>query len=106
MTMLLLSIAGVPKETIVDDYAMSPRYLWRRTHDRETGVVHNLRPDDFNASDDAREAYRTELNICPPQAMSASIEHIERAYGGVRQYLLGGGVTEEELERLKVEIVG
>lgn len=104
-TMLLLSIAGVPKGTIVKDYALSPRYLWRRTHDKNTGTIHNLHPDDFDSSDEARRAYDTELSICPPQAMSASIEHIERIYGGVREYLLGGGVTEDELQRLKDEIV-
>ncbi len=104
-TMLLLSIAGVPKEKIVEDYALSPRYLWRRTHDRETGIVHDLHPDDFDSSAEARQAYDTELSVCPPHAMSASIEHIERTYGGVREYLLGGGVTEEEMKRLKNEIV-
>jgi len=104
-TMLLLSIAGVPKQQIVEDFAMSPRYLWRRTHDKNTGTVHNLHPDDFDSSPEARQAYDTEKNICPPQAMSASIEHIERTYGSVREYLVGGGVTEEEMRLLRSEIV-
>jgi protein-tyrosine phosphatase len=105
MTMLLLGIAGVPKDTIVADYAMSPRYLWRRILDREADSLLNLGPDDFDASDNAREAYQTEQSICPPQAMSASIEHLERNYGGVREYLLGAGVTEEELRWLRGEMV-
>ena len=104
-TMLLLSITGVPKEKIVEDYAMSPRYLWRRTHDKNTGTIHNLHPDDFDSSDESRRAYETEKFVCPPQAMSASIEHIERSYGSVRDYLLGGGVTEDELQWLRDEIV-
>lgn len=104
-TMLLLNIAGVPKQQIVEDFAMSPRYLWRRTHDKNTGTVHNLHPDDFDSSPEARQAYETERNICPPEAMSASIEYIERSYGSVREYLLGGGVTEDEMQLLRDEIV-
>ena len=37
--------------------------------------------------------------------MRASIEHLEREYGGVRPYLIGAGVTEDELERLRTAMV-
>ena len=37
--------------------------------------------------------------------MRASIKHLQREYGGVRPYLIGAGVTEEELERLRAAMV-
>ncbi|MXY44019.1 MAG: tyrosine-protein phosphatase [Dehalococcoidia bacterium] len=105
VTMLLLSIAGVPGETIVRDYSSSATYLWRRIPDRAAGKRLRLDPADFDASDEHRQAFETERNIAPPHAMRASIEHLQREYGGVRPYLTGAGVTEEELERLRAAIV-
>ena len=106
VTMLLLSIAGVPAETIVKDYSSSPMYLWRRIPDRAAGKRLRLDPADFDGSQEYREAFETERNIAPPLAMRASIEHLDREYGGVRPYLMGAGVTEAELERLEAAIVG
>ena len=105
VTMLLLSIAGVPAETIVKDYSSSATYLWRRIPDRAAGKRLRLDPAEFDDSEEYREAFETERNIAPPKAMRASIEHLEREYGGVRPYLTGAGVTEDELERLRVAMV-
>ena len=105
VTMLLLSIAGVPPETIVRDYSSSATYLWRRIPDRAAGSRLRLDPEEFDASDEYRQAYETERNIAPPHAMRASIEHLDREYGGVRPYLTGTGVTEEDLERLRTAMV-
>ena len=105
VTMLLLSIAGVPPETIVRDYSSSATYLWRRIPDREAGKRLRLDPEGFEASEEFRQAFETERNIAPPHAMRTSIEHLDREYGGVRPYLTGVGVTDEELERLRAAIV-
>ena len=105
VTMLLLSIAGVPPETIVRDYSSSATYLWRRIPDREAGKRLRLDPEGFDASEEFRQAFETERNIAPPHAMRTSIEHLDREYGGVRPYLTGVGVTDEELERLRIAIV-
>ncbi|MDE2821971.1 MAG: tyrosine-protein phosphatase, partial [Chloroflexota bacterium] len=64
-----------------------------------------LDPADLDTSDEYRQAFETERNIAPPHAMRASIEHLQREYGGVRPYLTGTGVTEEELERLRAAMV-
>ena len=106
VTMLLLSIAGVPPETIVRDYSSSATYLWRRIPDREAGTRLRLDPEGFDASEEYRQAFETERNIAPPHAMRASIEHLQREYGGVVPYLTGVGVTDEELERLRAAMVG
>ena len=105
VTMLLLSNAGVPTETIVEDYSSSAMYLWRRIPDREAGSRLFLNPAEFDASEEYRQAYETERSIAPPHAMRASIEHLDREYGGVRPYLMGAGVTEDELERLRAAMV-
>ena len=72
-------------------------YLWRRIPDRaaERRPV-RLDPADFDASEEYRQAYEAERSIAPPHAMRASIEHLDREYGGVRPYLMGAGVTEIE----------
>ena len=105
VTMLLLSIAGVLPETIVRDYSSSATYLWRRIPDRAAGKRLLLDPADFDASEEYHQAFEKERSIAPPQAMRASIEHLQREYGGVRPYLTGAGVTEEELERLRAVMV-
>ena len=106
VTMLLLSIAGVSAETIVQDYSSSATYLWRRIPDRAAGRDACVStPTDLDASEEYRQAFETERNIAPPRAMHASIEHLKREYGGVRPYLTGAGVTEKELERLQAAMV-
>ena len=105
VTMLLLGVAGVPRDAIVRDYTLSARYLWRRILDREAGQMLRLSPDAWDASDAGRAAYRKERDLCPPEAMRASIEHVHRVYGGPRAYLLGGGVTKAELHRLRAAIL-
>ncbi|MCY4528112.1 MAG: tyrosine-protein phosphatase [Chloroflexi bacterium] len=105
VTMLLMSIAGVPPETIVEDYSSSATYLWRRIPDRAAGKRLRLDPEGFDASEEFQQAFETERNIAPPHAMRTSIEHLDREYGGVVTYLTGAGVTEEELERLRTAMV-
>ena len=105
VTMLLLSIAGVPAETIVEDYSSSATYLWRRIPDREAGARLRLDPEGFDDSEEFQQAFETERNIAPPHAMRTSIEHLQREYDGVRPYLTGAGVTDEELERLRAAMV-
>ena len=91
VTMLLLSNAGVPTETIVEDYSSSAMYLWRRIPDREAGSRLFLDPAEFDASEEYRQAYETERSIAPPHAMRASIEHLDREYGGARPIPPGRG---------------
>lgn len=105
VTMLLLGVAGVPRDAIIRDYTLSARYLWRRILDREAGRMLRLSPDAWDASEDGRAAYLQERDLCPPQAMRASIEHVHQVYGGPRAYLLAAGVTEPELHRLRAAVL-
>ena len=77
----------------------------RRIPDREAGSRLFLNPAEFDASEEYRQAYETERSIAPPHAMRASIEHLDREYGGALPYLMGAGVTKDELERLRAAMV-
>lgn len=86
---LLLSLCDVPTETIVEDYALSEGYL-RPLYEarRAAGRV------------GAWDAWRSE-----PSTMRALLAHVEEEYGGARQYLLDGGLTPEEIERVRARLL-
>jgi protein-tyrosine phosphatase len=89
---LALSAVGVDTATIVDDYGLSDQcYRTRWTQPDEPGA----QPVAVEVDD---PAWRLD---CPPEAMSETLEHVDRAYGGARAYLLGAGLGREELERLE-----
>ena len=95
VTAVVLALAGVPGQTIVDDYTMSADYLLQRSLDG--------RAPDFEASYTSEEEYRK--NCCPPEAMAGTLEHIDREYGGVEAYVLGSGVNPRHVEALRQALV-
>lgn len=76
--MLLLSLAGVDWADILADYTVSELYLEGHTTDISGSNVHNMR---------MLRAF------------------LEKEYGGARQYLLGLGASEEELEAFRRRFV-
>jgi protein tyrosine/serine phosphatase len=91
---LLLRLAGVSIEDIADDYAISRVRL-------------QPRHEQWLASAESQEerARIERITATPAAAMQAVLEAIDRDYGGVEQYLLGGGLAPETLtaawERLR-----
>jgi protein tyrosine/serine phosphatase len=91
---LLLRLAGVSIEDIADDYAISRIRL-------------QPRHEQWLASAESQEerARIERITATPAAAMQAVLEAIDRDYGGVEQYLLGGGLAPETLtaawERLR-----
>ncbi len=85
---LLLSLAGVPRDEIAADYAISERNLAERTAEWLA-----------QASDDEERDRIVRIAACPPEAMRGVLDELDRRYGGVREYLLAGGATNEELDR-------
>lgn len=77
-TMLLLALAGVEWADILADYTVSELYLEGHTDDISGSNVHNMR-------------------------MLRSF--LEKEYGGARQYLLGLGASEQELEAFRRRFV-
>lgn len=88
---LLLSLVGVPRDVIVEDYTGSNIYLqpiydaWLNEKSRTQAEI-----DGFHSW-----AY------APAGAMLGALDHLDEQYGGVEAYLLGAGVTREELARIK-----
>ena len=92
---LLLDVASVPRDAIARDYAESAsglrpvfeRFLAEGPGDRAT-----------------REA-RLALFTPRPEAMIATLAHIDARHGGVRRYLLGAGVPPAVLEAVRARLV-
>lgn len=89
---LLLSLAGVPHETIAEDYALSATYL--------TGPYLEEARQRAEAAGYSWEDYRDYL-VCPPEIMLRTLGHLDQRYGGVERYLLRIGLSEEEVIALR-----
>lgn len=88
---LLLSLAGVPEEDVVADYALSSFTVYPQP------VLHN--PDGSTQDD----FWATRPGT--PEVMQAMLAHLDQAYGGVRSYLMHAGVTADELDALVQRLV-
>jgi protein tyrosine/serine phosphatase len=90
---LLLDIAGVPRELIVADWAASEEGL---------GVPAMLAA--FEGTDDERQ--EMELGwTTPPEAMFATFDDLDRAYGGSRGFLRACGVDDATMDELVERLV-
>jgi protein-tyrosine phosphatase len=91
---LMLRLAGVDRETIGADYALSSANLAPAT----------ARWLDAAANDDERDK-REKLSHTPAEGMVRTLEEIERRYGDVAAYLRAAGLTERQIERLRDRLV-
>lgn len=91
---LALALAGVPRETIAADYALSDSYL-QPLYDELLAMV-----------DDPAERERRALQYrSPPESILAVLDHLDVRHGGVAAYLRAAGVMDEQLERIRVRLV-
>ncbi len=97
ITALVLGLAGVPAETIVEDYAMSARCLLPR-------YLKEQAPPEIAASGMTWQEY-AEV-ICPPDAMRGTLRHLDERYGGIEAYVREAGLTREQIARLRSAVVG
>jgi protein-tyrosine phosphatase len=92
---LLLSVAGVDRRAIAEDYALS---------------AENLRPmlDMWieTAGDEDERALRARIGAAPAEAMLSVLDALDEQYGGTEEYLRGAGVTEGQLGRVRTRLVG
>lgn len=93
---LLLELAGVPRETVCADYALSAEYL---------------RPfyDAWLASEPAQRAERERRlmrNAPRMEVMQETLLHIDERHGGVEAYLRAGGMTADDTMRLRERLRG
>lgn len=92
---LLLDLAGVPRETIAEDYALSAEYL--RPLDEEW-LEHGPGEREERARLQARLVPRAEV-------MLEVLAHLDERYGGVEPYLLHAGVSPQDIERLRARLL-
>jgi protein-tyrosine phosphatase len=92
---LLLSVAKVPRETIVEDYALSATCLGEKfvEEGRRWAAKRGW----------AWERYG-HLWDCTPELMVEALDYLDHRYGGAEQYLTGIGLSAEQLERLREAI--
>ena len=97
---LLLGLAGVPHETIAEDYALSARFLLDRYLDLlATGEMRTERP----LEEITWQTYRDEF--CPQSAMLRVLRHLDDRYGGFEKYVRSIGVTPAEIEAIRTGLV-
>jgi protein-tyrosine phosphatase len=81
---LLLDLLGVPREVIVEDYALS-------AHHFATPVAH-VEADDWRSGSLVVDS--------PPEFIAAALEHLDREHGGARELLRRNGLTDAQLDEL------
>jgi protein-tyrosine phosphatase len=92
---LLLSLAGVPPETIAEDYALSeallePRHLqWLEEQKQANG----------------EPVERPRWMHSQPETMLGALEYVDQEYGGVEGYLEAAGVTWGAMERIRRHLI-
>ena len=86
----VLSICGVPRETIIEDYGLTARYLVRRHYAQNPDVD----PNEYTWLD-----YRQD--VCPPQSMAITLDLLDGNYGGVQGYLRDTGITDDQLTAIR-----
>ena len=90
---LLLALVGASPEVIVADYVLSDEAL-RRFHEQWLADAHPL---------DRDRVYS--LIVCRPERPVALLDHMSRRYGGVESYLIGSGVEQDEIARVRGRLV-
>jgi protein-tyrosine phosphatase len=81
---LLLDLAGVPRDVIVEDYAMSAAYF--------ASAVAHIELDDWRSGSLVVDS--------PPEFIESALAHLDERHGGARRLLHRHGLTDGELDRL------
>jgi protein-tyrosine phosphatase len=87
----LLELAGVPDETIRQDYVVTNEYL----HEEYARWLEQL-----PASPEIRAKEQRRF-MCWEETIQAVLDHLRERHGGVEGYLRASGVAEVDLERLR-----
>jgi len=88
---LLLSVVGVPRETIVEDYAISetrlegPNLAWLEEQTQAQG----------------RPVERPRWMYARPETMRGVLDYLDREYGSVEGYLEAAGVTSDSIAQIR-----
>jgi protein-tyrosine phosphatase len=86
----VLDICGVPRETIIEDYGLTARYLVRRYYAQNPDV----NPEEYTWLD-------YQQDVCAPRSMELTLDLLDANYGGVQGYLRDTGVTDDQLTAIR-----
>ena len=88
---LLLGLAGVDRETILDDYTLTSIFHFRRSIMGGASAVEKAVQ---SASEYADE-------YCPRDGMGRTLAHLDAKYGGIEEYVRAIGLTAGQVESLR-----
>lgn len=91
---LLLQLAGVPDDAIVEDYALSANRVASLV---DTWIA--------QGHDEAERTYRARISGAPRDAMARTLELLDTQYGGATGYLTAAGVTDDTLDRAAARLL-
>ena len=86
----VLDICGVPRETIIEDYGLTARYLVRRYYAQNPDV----NPEEYTWLD-------YQQVVCAPRSMELTLDLLDANYGGVQGYLRDTGITDDQLTAIR-----
>lgn len=96
-TALLLSVAGVPRETIINDYLLTNEYS-RASIEAKTAEVAQAKGSDTAA------VIKVLLGVAP-EYLQAGFDEADRTYGSIDNYLtVGLGLSPQTIARLKEKL--
>jgi protein-tyrosine phosphatase len=91
---LLLSLAGVPDEVVAADYAAS-----------DPGVARLCESWFASAGSAAERELRERICRSPEESMKGVLAWVRESAGGAERYLREAGLTERQLERLRLRLL-
>jgi protein-tyrosine phosphatase len=92
---LVLESVGVPREAVIADYAL--------THECIDPIRRRLL-DDAERRGVRREDF-VRLLDATPDILAGALEHLDRRFGGATTYLLGAGLEQDAVDRLRARLV-
>jgi len=92
---LALSVAGVPEDEIVADYFL--------TQERLAGWLEQQLAEEPDVS---KHPELIEFRDTRAESLVAILRHLDEKYGGPEAYLRHGGLTDDDLDRLRRRMVG
>ena len=92
---LLLELAGVPRQHIVDDYGLTGQHAMELIAEiYEANVRNGREPLQF-----------ARLMECRPEVMEETLEYLDTRYGGAESYMRGIGVSTDTIATLREALV-
>lgn len=93
---LLLSLAGVPEQTIAEDYNLTAPTLFKRYSTEG--------PPPGWSTDDLRRAQNLDY-LAPAETMQITLKHLKDTYGGVEAYVREIGLATAQIEAIRGSFV-